>query len=316
MMEDSYKMLGVEEEASEKEIQVRGTELMRYDPPDLEKTEDADEKIGEVNEAYELPGIASPRFEYDLERELRMLLIKKTHPRKERRINIRKIVLPSGIVALFLITGLIILTWVHVAIPPKSEALYEVGKESEQETAPQIPPVNSIAQVAMKAPKEIKKEGVPRGSKEIVSISLQRSPSGVESESKNKEVSPQEMLPKSKEEVLAKEEPKPVEGLVQQVAMKPEMPAMKEVSKEGAKEVPEEVRKEVTGVPVHRDERLLITTKEEEKVPNEMNKVIPQESAQLINPKQLSLSLNLFKNRRPQLRLMRWFLSPLPEKKR
>jgi len=211
MMEDSCKMLGVDEEVSEKEIQARGIELTRYDHPDLEKIEDADQEIREINEASEITGIESERSDYDLQRDLRRLVSKKAHTRK-----IRKIILPSGIVALFVIAGLIIFRWVHVDILPKSEALYEVGKGSEKETAPRIPLVkaNPRVQVAMKAPKEIKRKGVPRESKEIVSISLQRSPSRVESESKNQEESAPKMLPKSKlpakaeEEVLAKAEVK------------------------------------------------------------------------------------------------------------
>ena len=287
-MEDSCKMLGVDEEVSENEIRACGIELTRYDHPDLEKTEDADQEIREINEASGITGIGSERSDYDLQRDLRRLVSKKAHTRK-----IRKIILPSGIVALFVIAGLIIFRWVHVDILPKSEALYEVGKGSEKETAPRIPLVkaNPRVQVAMKAPKEIKRKGVPRESKEIVSISLQRSPSRVESESKNQEESAPKMLPKSKlpvkveEEVLAKEEPKSVEGLVPQVAMKLETPAMREVSNEGPKEVPEEVRKEVTGVPLHPGERLIMTTKEGEKGSRGMSKVIPQESARIDKPK-------------------------------
>jgi len=108
MMNDYYKILGIEEDASEKEIRARWIELMKYDDPDLGKTKDAGGKISEINEAYEMLGIESARFDYDLERHLIRLFIKKAHTQKERGINIWKIILPSSIVALFLIAGLII----------------------------------------------------------------------------------------------------------------------------------------------------------------------------------------------------------------
>ncbi len=293
MMKDYYKILGVEEEASEKEIRDRWIELVKHCYRDLGKSRDTDEKIREINEAYEILGIESARFDYDLERDLKRSLIKKANTRKEREINIRKIILPLGILALFFIAGLIIFRWVHVAIPPRSEAFYEVGKGSEKETAPPIPPVetNSKVQEDTKAPKEIKKEGTPRESKEIVFISPHLSPSGVGSESKRKEEPAPKILPKSKlpvkveEEVLTKKEPERVRELVSQVAMKSEMLTMKEVSKEVLKEVPKEVQEKVAEVTLHPGEELTIRTKEEENVPEEISKVIPQESAQIDKPK-------------------------------
>ena len=107
-MNDCYKILGVEEEASDRELRARWFELTKDYHPYLKKTKDAAERIKEINEAYGILGIESARFEYDLERDLDRLLIKKAHTRKERGINIRKIVLPSGIVAFFLIVCLIV----------------------------------------------------------------------------------------------------------------------------------------------------------------------------------------------------------------
>jgi curved DNA-binding protein CbpA len=275
MMKDYYKILGLEEEASGEKIRARWMELIKFydsDRSDRGRTKEEDERVREINEAYEILGNKSTRLEFDI-----TSAIKKAHNSREKRVNIRKIILPAGILVLFLIVGLVSLRLFHVASSPKSRVLYEADKVLEKKTVSQIPPVktNSKIQLDMKAPKEIKKEGMPRESKEIVSISPERSPSGVESKSKKKEEPAREIPPKSEvpvkveEEVLAKEEPKPVKGLVPQVAMKSEIPAMKEVSKEVPREVPKEIRKEVTGATLHPGEKLVIKTEEGKRIANE-----------------------------------------------
>ena len=292
-MKDYYKILGVEEEASEKKIRARWMELIKFYHSDLGRTEEEDERVREINEAYEILGNESTRFEYDLEKDLKRSFIKRDRSRKERRMNIQKIILPAGILFFSLIVGLIIFRWSHVAINPKSETHYEIDKILEKKTASQIPPATIETKVIekKKVPKEIKKkEVISQESKKIVSVSPQRSPSGVESESKKKEEPAEKILTKSEvaakveEEVLAKEEPKPVKELVLQVPMKSEIPAMKEVSKEAPKEVPKEVQKKITGVTLHPGEKLTITTEKEEKVPKEIGKVVPQESARIDKP--------------------------------
>jgi len=270
MMKDYYEILGVEEEVSGEKIRARWMELIKFYHSDRGRTKEEDERVREINEAYEILRNKSTRLEFDIKRAIR-----KAHNSKDRKIHIRKIVLPWGILALFLIAGLIIFRWVHVAAPPKSEALYEVDKGSEKETASRIPPVktNSKIQVDMKVPKEIKKEGMPRESKKIVSVTPERSPSGVESESKKKEEPARKILPKSEvpvkveEQVLAKEEPKPVKEPVPEVAMKSEAPVR--VEKEVPKEVPREVPKEATGATLHPGKKLAIKTEEEKRVANE-----------------------------------------------
>jgi len=68
-MKDYYKILGVEEEASGEEIRARWIELTKRYHPDLGKTKQADEKIKEINEAYEVLMDKFKRFDYDFERE-------------------------------------------------------------------------------------------------------------------------------------------------------------------------------------------------------------------------------------------------------
>ena len=106
-MKDYYKILGVEEEASENEIRARWIELTKHYHPDLGKTEEVDEKIREINEAYEILKNEATRSHYDFERDLKKSFFKKADRRQERRMNILKIfIIPSsGVLVLFLIIG-------------------------------------------------------------------------------------------------------------------------------------------------------------------------------------------------------------------
>ena len=258
-MKDYYKILGVEEEASDEEIRARWVELIKHYHPDLGEAGGENERVREINEAYEILRNESTRFEFDLERALKRSVIKKkAHSAKERRVNIRKIILPAGILVLFLIVGLMSFAWFHVAAPPKSEVL-DV----------KIPPVRIELgeKTQKKVPEEIKREGMPRESEEIVSVSSQGSPSAEKRELKKKEESAQKILPKEEapvkveEEVPAKEEPKPVIEPVPQVVTKTEAPVR--VEKEVPKEVPREVPKEATGATLHPGKKLAIKTEEE-----------------------------------------------------
>jgi ketosteroid isomerase-like protein len=172
--------------------------------------------------------------------------------------------LPAGILVLFLIVGLMSFAWFHVAAPPKSEVL-DV----------KIPPVRieSGEKTQKKVPEEIKREGMPRESEEIVSVSSQGSPSAEKRELKKKEESAQKILPKEEapvkveEEGPAKEEPKPVIEPVPQVVTKTEAPMR--VEKEVPKEVPREVPKEATGATLHPGKKLAVKTEEEKWLANE-----------------------------------------------
>ena len=257
-MKDYYKILGVEEEASDEEIRARWVELTKHYHPDLGEAGGENERVREINEAYEILKNESTRFQFDLERALKRLVIKKAHSAKERRVNIQRIMLPAGILVLFLIVGLMSFAWFHVAVPPKSEVL-DV----------KIPPVRieSGEKAQKKVPEEIKREGMPRESGEIVSVSSQGSPSAEKRELKKKEESAQKILPKEEapvkveEEGPAKEEPKPVIEPVPQVVTKTEAPVR--VEKEVPKEVPREVPKEATGATLHPGKKLAVKTEEE-----------------------------------------------------
>ena len=67
-MKDYYKILGVEEEASDEEIRARWAELIKHYHPDLGEAGGENERVREINEAYEILKNESTRFEFDLER--------------------------------------------------------------------------------------------------------------------------------------------------------------------------------------------------------------------------------------------------------
>ena len=282
-MKDYYKILGIKEEASGEEIRARWIELIKHYHPDSGKAEGEDETIKEINEAYEILENESTRFDYDLQRTLKRSIIKKTRRPKESRIYIRKIILPVGMVVLFLIVGLISFTWLRVAAPPKSEVPDEVAKGIERKTTSQIPSVevDSGVKAQKRVPEEIKTEVMPPESEKIASVSPQASPSAVKRELEKKEKFGQKILPRAgaptevKEKVLAKEEPKPVKEPDRQGMVKSE--ARVRVDKEVSRDVPREVPKEPTVAILRPGKKLSPKTEEEKKeaprdVPREVSK--------------------------------------------
>jgi len=229
MMKDYYKILGIEEEASEEKIRAHWIELTKRYHPDLSKGSDADESIKEINEAYQVLKNKSTRLEYDLERTFKKMGLKEAHRWKERRINIRNIILPAGILVFSLIVGLIVFRWYRVAIPPKSEVLYEIDRVLEKKTASQIPPVKTESKVKVdeEVLKGIKKEVMPQESTKILPIPTQRVAS----------TPPPPSLPPAEKESKSKEE------FVPQLVAKQEAPI--KVVQEAPKEIPKGIRKEV-----------------------------------------------------------------------
>ena len=285
-MKDYYKILGVEEEATEEEIRARWIELVKSFHPDLRKNRENEEKIKEINEAYEVLKDYSKRMDYDLERTLKRSLIKKALGRKERRINIQKIIIPAAILVLFLVIGVVVLRWSHVAKPPKSEVLYKIDEVLEKKTASQVRPAKPELGVIVK--KEVQKEireGIPRESGTVLPIPTLPTPS-VGEEPKRKEEPAQKILPKSEGPVkIGKEIPK-------------EVP--KEIPKEMRKEIPQERTKIASAPsspslspaekePKRKDEpvpqvvtKSEIPVKVDKEVPKDTGKVPSQESAKSV----------------------------------
>jgi len=92
-MKDYYKILGVKENASEEEIRARWIELTKHYHPDLGKGNESEQKIKEINDAYQTLKFSSNRMEYDL---------KRNYEWKKRKVYIKRIS-PYGIIFVLLI---------------------------------------------------------------------------------------------------------------------------------------------------------------------------------------------------------------------
>jgi curved DNA-binding protein CbpA len=97
-MKDFYKILGVKENASEEEIRARWVELTKRYHPDRGEGMASDEKIREINEAYQILKHSSTRVEYDLQR---------AYGQEKRGSYFKKLSIPASLLIIFIIVGLI-----------------------------------------------------------------------------------------------------------------------------------------------------------------------------------------------------------------
>jgi len=101
MMKNYYKILGVKKDASEEEIREHWVELMRKLHPDqrIEGTAE-DERIKEINEAYQVLKHSSTRVEYDL---------KRAYDQRKRNSYLRRLSIPIAIFVVLVMIGTIYL---------------------------------------------------------------------------------------------------------------------------------------------------------------------------------------------------------------
>jgi len=111
-MKNYYKILGLKKNASEEEIRERWVKLMRNLHPDQRSGGTIeDERIREINEAYQVLKHSSTRAEYDLTR---------AYDHKKRTSYVRKASIPMIILAVLLIGGTVYLKGIQNAIQPRS----------------------------------------------------------------------------------------------------------------------------------------------------------------------------------------------------
>jgi curved DNA-binding protein CbpA len=111
-MKDFYKILGVKENASEEEIRERWIELTKHYHPDREIDIASEEKIREINEAYQVLKHSSTRVEYDLNR---------TYGPQKRESYFKKLSAPASILILVIMIGVIYIK--NYQSPPPSELI-------------------------------------------------------------------------------------------------------------------------------------------------------------------------------------------------
>ncbi|MEI9478414.1 MAG: DnaJ domain-containing protein [Deltaproteobacteria bacterium] len=99
-MKDYYKILGLKETASMDEIRDRWVELMREFHPDQGKegATEEEERVREINEAYQELKHSSTRVEYDL---------KRTYTPKKKNISFKKWGVPLSIVIALMAIGVV-----------------------------------------------------------------------------------------------------------------------------------------------------------------------------------------------------------------
>jgi len=104
-MKNYYEILDLEEEASPEEIRARWAELTKLYHPDVLQSPEADERIREINEAYQVLKDYSSRLEYDLERAFKKSILKKVEERKRRKLHLQKTIIVGSLLVTFVVIG-------------------------------------------------------------------------------------------------------------------------------------------------------------------------------------------------------------------
>ncbi len=123
-MKDYYKILGVKETATEEEIRKKWVSLTRRYHPDVSKNKNLDDKIKEINEAYQTIKFSSTRLEYDIRRDYYL---------QKKRPRLSRILLPASLFIL-LAFGLILIPKSFLPVGPGGPTI--LVPESSPKEAP------------------------------------------------------------------------------------------------------------------------------------------------------------------------------------
>jgi curved DNA-binding protein CbpA len=311
-MKDYYTILDIGEGASQEDIRDRWAELTKLNHPDLTEGSGTDEKIKAINEAYQVLKDPGSRFEYDLERNVKISMLQKRADYRQRRASRKKkMILSSSILVVFLVVSLLLFLskpsrvskgpsraiisppmkvagLQKIEEPKKPEKPVEVAKVIPQEPAKVLSPITAKAAEPRK-PEEAKK---PEKPVEVAKV-IPREPAKVISSGTPKTIEPRKpgetkkpekpfevakVIPREPAKVISPETPKAIEPRKVEETKKPEKPA------EVAKAIPKEPAKVVSSeTPKAIEPRKAEETKKPEK-PVEVAKAIPQEPAKVVSP--------------------------------
>jgi curved DNA-binding protein CbpA len=127
---DYYKILGVKQDASEEKIRERWLELVKHHHPDLESGDVVDEKIKEINEAYQVLKQPLARWEYDLQR---------TCEREIGKSSMRRWAPLCGVLILILVAGGLYLIGTDILSELNSGPTAKVPQMSQEEMSQPLP---------------------------------------------------------------------------------------------------------------------------------------------------------------------------------
>lgn len=157
-MKDYYRILGVEEDASEEEIRSRWIELTKQYHPDLKGRPGDEEKIREINEAYEVLKNVSKRMEYDLQRTLKKSLVKKIYGKEERKVHLKRTLISLGFIIMVSIFGILF----YLRYKSPSEVTCPIVKPVEERVARVIPSEKEIEPIRSQEERKVLIDVKPR----------------------------------------------------------------------------------------------------------------------------------------------------------
>lgn len=159
-MKNYYKILGVKKTASEEEIRAHWIELMRKLHPDHHRKGGAqDERVKEINEAYETLKHSSSRMKYDL---------KRAYDRNKKGFFVKRRFIPIFILMVLLILGALYLKRPWIAMKPKTIPQNQTNQTNQtgqrNQSDPSLdqgitPPISvSKSETSVKTEKEVPKD--------------------------------------------------------------------------------------------------------------------------------------------------------------
>jgi len=155
---DYYKILGVKQDASEEKIRERWLELVKHHHPDLESGDVVDDRIKEINEAYQVLKQPLTRWEYDLQR---------TSERELGKSSVRRWAPLCGVLILILVAGGVYLIGTDILSELNSTPTSTMPQVSDEKVSQ---PLSSKVAKETPASKATKEEGAANAGDKVEKV--------------------------------------------------------------------------------------------------------------------------------------------------